>query len=108
ASIRASERRIMAAIKVVNLRRDRAALRDEVDTSRRCLSSLCTTHEQERVEFHQALARSEAHNKALEAQIEILETQAYHHEWQRQDADDHAIGAMMHILVLEAGAHIDT
>ncbi|GJV85206.1 hypothetical protein Tco_1525104 [Tanacetum coccineum] len=89
-------------------RRDRAALRDEVDTLRRYLSSLCTTHEQERVEARQALDRSEAHNKALEARIVVLETQAYHYEWQRQDADDHATGAMMHIQALEAGARIDT
>ncbi|GJZ93668.1 putative reverse transcriptase domain-containing protein [Tanacetum coccineum] len=48
---------------------DRAALRDEVDTLRRYLSSLCTTHEQEILETSQALDRSEAHNKALEARI---------------------------------------
>ncbi|GKE59945.1 hypothetical protein Tco_1510312, partial [Tanacetum coccineum] len=52
---------------------DRAALCDEVDTLRRYLSSLYTTHEQERVEAHQALDRSEAHNRALEARITALE-----------------------------------
>ncbi|GKE92408.1 hypothetical protein Tco_1573503 [Tanacetum coccineum] len=75
ASIRTSERRTMAAIEVVNLRvsyqadvrrreseefytrhqdaqGDRVALRDEVDTLRMYLSSLCTTHEQERVKAH--------------------------------------------------------
>ncbi|GKE04418.1 hypothetical protein Tco_1396436 [Tanacetum coccineum] len=83
ASIRASERRTMAAIEVVNLRRDHAALRDEVDTLRRYLSFLCTTHEQERVEARQDLDRSEAHNKALEARIVVLETQAYRQKWQR-------------------------
>ncbi|GJY19996.1 hypothetical protein Tco_0392562 [Tanacetum coccineum] len=46
--------------------------------------------------------RSEAHNKALEACIAVLETRAYRHEWQHQDADDHATGAMMRIHVLEA------
>ncbi|GJT39462.1 hypothetical protein Tco_0939327 [Tanacetum coccineum] len=90
ASIRASERRTMVTIEVVNLRRDHAALRGKVDTLRRYLSSLCTTHEQERVEARQALARSEAHNRALEAWIAVLETQVYRHEWQRQDADDRA------------------
>ncbi|GKC68064.1 hypothetical protein Tco_1100662, partial [Tanacetum coccineum] len=69
---------------------DNAALRGEADTLRRYLSSLCTTHKQERVEARQALARSEAHNRALETRIVVLETQAYHHEWQRQDEDDHA------------------
>ncbi|GJU25903.1 hypothetical protein Tco_1164524 [Tanacetum coccineum] len=76
ASIRASESRTMAAIEVVNLRRDRVALRDEVDTLRRYISSLCTTHEQERVEAFHTLDRSEAYNRALEAQIAVLETQA--------------------------------
>ncbi|GKB47055.1 hypothetical protein Tco_0897808 [Tanacetum coccineum] len=66
AGIRASTRMTMAAIEVVNLRGDRAALRDEVDTLRRYLSSLCTTLEQERVEARQALDWSEAHNMALE------------------------------------------
>ncbi|GKE59042.1 hypothetical protein Tco_1498227, partial [Tanacetum coccineum] len=88
--------------------RDRAALRDEVDTLRRYLSSLCTTHEQERVEARQALDRSEAHNRALEARIAVLETQAYRHEWQRQDADDHATRAIMRIQALEAGARVNT
>ncbi|GJU30518.1 putative reverse transcriptase domain-containing protein [Tanacetum coccineum] len=80
ASIRAFKRRTMAAIEVVNLRRDHAALRDEVDALRMYLSSLCTTHEQERVKARQALDRSEAHNKALEAWIVVLETQVYCHE----------------------------
>ncbi|GJZ69081.1 hypothetical protein Tco_0632631 [Tanacetum coccineum] len=97
ASIRAFERRTMAAIEVVNLRvsyqadvcrwgsekfytrhqdtqGDHAALRDEVDTLRMYLSSLCTTYEQERVKARQALDRSEAHNRALEAWIAVLET----------------------------------
>ncbi|GJW35396.1 hypothetical protein Tco_0058316 [Tanacetum coccineum] len=76
ASIRASNRRTMTAIEIVNLRRDHFALRDEVDTLRRYLSSLCITHEQERVEARQDLDRSEAHNKALEARIAVLEDRA--------------------------------
>ncbi|GKF66913.1 hypothetical protein Tco_0193430, partial [Tanacetum coccineum] len=97
ANIQDFERSTMPAIEVVNLRRDRAALRDEVDTMRRYLSSLCTTHEQERVRAHQALDRSEAHDKALEARITVLETWAYRHEWQCQDADDHTTRAIMRI-----------
>ncbi|GJT16369.1 hypothetical protein Tco_0875075 [Tanacetum coccineum] len=85
--IRASKRRTMAAIEVVNLRRDFAALRDDVDTLRRYLSSLCTTHEQERVKAPQALDS---------------------HEWQCQDADGHATRAIMRIQALEAGARVDT
>ncbi|GKA38064.1 putative reverse transcriptase domain-containing protein [Tanacetum coccineum] len=88
--------------------RDHAALCDDVDTLRMYLSSLCTTHEQERVEARQALDRFEAHNKALEAQIAVLETQAYRHKWQRQDVDDHATRAIMRIQALEAGALVDT
>ncbi|GJW03879.1 hypothetical protein Tco_1562735 [Tanacetum coccineum] len=86
---------------------DHAALRDKVCTLRRYLSSLCTTHEQERVEARQAFDRSEVHNRALEAQIAVLETQAYRHEWQRQDADDRATKHIMRIQLLEAGARVD-
>ncbi|GJV41018.1 hypothetical protein Tco_1419458 [Tanacetum coccineum] len=67
----------------IKIKRDRAALRDEVDTLRRYLSFLCTTHEQERVEARQDLDRSKAHNKALEARIIVLETQTYRQKWQR-------------------------
>ncbi|GJR05541.1 hypothetical protein Tco_0528525 [Tanacetum coccineum] len=84
------------------------ALVDDVNTLRRYLSSLCTTHEQERVEARQALDRSKAYIRALEARIAILETQSYRHEWQRQDADDCATGRIMRIQELVAGASIDT
>ncbi|GKF81200.1 hypothetical protein Tco_0239802 [Tanacetum coccineum] len=90
-----------------NAQRDHAALCGEVDTLRRYLSSLCTTHEHERVEAHQALARSEAHNRALEARFAVLETQTHRHEWQHQDADDHAT-RHIRIQALEAGAQVDT
>ncbi|GJT98799.1 beta-caryophyllene synthase [Tanacetum coccineum] len=63
--------------------RDHAALHDEVDTLRMYLSSLCTTHKQEK-------------------------TQAYRYEWQCQDANDHATRAIMRIHALEAGARVDT
>ncbi|GKA74280.1 hypothetical protein Tco_0780582 [Tanacetum coccineum] len=131
ASIHSSEQRAMAAIELVNLRvndhatihrrkseefetrhqdahDDRAALRDEVDTLRRYLSSLCTTHEQERVEARQVLDRSKAHIRALEARIAVLQTRAYRYEWQRQNADDHATRHIMRIQALEAGARVDT
>ncbi|GJT80206.1 putative reverse transcriptase domain-containing protein [Tanacetum coccineum] len=101
ASICASEQRVMAAD-------DRASLHDEVDTLRKYLSSLCTTHEQERVEACQALDRSKAHIRALEARITVLETQAYRHEWQRRDTNDHATRHIMRILALEARACVDT
>ncbi|GJT25182.1 hypothetical protein Tco_0895119 [Tanacetum coccineum] len=82
ASIRASKRRNTASIEVG----DHAALRDEVDK----------------------LRRSEAYNNALETWILVLETQAYRHEWQRQDTNDHAIGHIMRIQALEARARVDT
>nr|GEX55832.1 hypothetical protein [Tanacetum cinerariifolium] len=88
--------------------RDHAALRGELDTLRMYLSSLCTTHEQERVEARQALARSEAYNRDLKAWIIVLDTRAHSHEWQRQDADDHATRHIMRIQELEAGARVDT
>ncbi|GJY25356.1 hypothetical protein Tco_0400082 [Tanacetum coccineum] len=45
---------------------------------------------------------------ALEARIRVLETQAYRHEWQRQDADDRAIERIIRTHALEAGARVDT
>nr|GEX25320.1 hypothetical protein [Tanacetum cinerariifolium] len=81
ASIRSAERRTMAAIEVVNLREDHAALRAEI----RVLRRERLAYEQESSETRQALARSKAHNRALEARIEVLETQTHHHEWQCQD-----------------------
>ncbi|GJR90488.1 putative reverse transcriptase domain-containing protein [Tanacetum coccineum] len=59
---------------------DRAALHDEVDALRR----------------------------ALEARIAVLETQAYRHEWQRQDTDDRATRHIMRIQALEARTRVDT
>ncbi|GJV29455.1 hypothetical protein Tco_1385903 [Tanacetum coccineum] len=55
-----------------------------------------------------ALARSEAYRRVLEARIRVLETQAYHHEWQRQDADDRAIEHIIRTQALEARARVDT
>ncbi|GKB61877.1 hypothetical protein Tco_0918063, partial [Tanacetum coccineum] len=58
---------------------DRAAMRAEIEILRKERLA----YEQERIETCQALARSEAYSRALEAQIRVLETQAYSHEWQR-------------------------
>ncbi|GJT91786.1 hypothetical protein Tco_1080631 [Tanacetum coccineum] len=93
--VRDTERRMMAALEVVNLRvsyqeRERLA------------------YEQESMETRQALARSEAYSRALEARVTVLETQARRHEWQRQDADDRATRHIMRIQALEAGALDDT
>ncbi|GJV05111.1 hypothetical protein Tco_1338680 [Tanacetum coccineum] len=57
-------------------------------------------YEQESMETRQDLARSEAHCRALEARVTVLETEARHHEWQRQAADDLAIQYIMRTQAL--------
>ncbi|GJY22048.1 hypothetical protein Tco_0394614 [Tanacetum coccineum] len=122
--VRDTERRTMAAVEVVNLRvsykadvrrreslgfysrhqEDRAAVRAKIEILRRERLA----YEQESIKTRQALARSEAYSRALEARIRVLETQAYRHEWQRQDADDRAIEHIIRTQALEAGARVDT
>ncbi|GKC41233.1 hypothetical protein Tco_1058955 [Tanacetum coccineum] len=83
--VRDTKRRTMAAVEVVNLR-----VSYQADVRRR--ESL----------------ESEAYSRSLEARIRVLETQAYRHEWQRQDADDRAIEHIMRTQTLETGACVDT
>ncbi|GJU78538.1 putative reverse transcriptase domain-containing protein [Tanacetum coccineum] len=94
--VRDTERRMMAALEVVNLRvsyqvdvrsressefysrhhdaqKDRAAVRAEIEVLRRERLA----YEQESMETRQALARSEAYCRALEARVTVLETEAY-------------------------------
>nr|GEY02517.1 putative reverse transcriptase domain-containing protein [Tanacetum cinerariifolium] len=94
ASILVVEERAMVAVRVVNLR-----------VSYHADVRLLT---RESSKARQALARSEAHNRALEVRFATIETQLYRMKWQRQDADDHATRAMMRIHVMEDRAHIDT
>ncbi|GJY07502.1 hypothetical protein Tco_0374556 [Tanacetum coccineum] len=82
------ERRMMTALEMVNMRR--------------------LAYEQESMETRQALARSEAHCRALEARVTVLETEVRRHEWQRQAADDLAVQHIMRTQALEAGARVDT
>ncbi|GKB03194.1 hypothetical protein Tco_0831283 [Tanacetum coccineum] len=70
--VRDTERRMMAALEVVNL-----------------------------------LQRGSV-TRTLEARITVLETEARRHEWQRQDADDHAVEHIMRTQALEARARMDT
>ncbi|GJX80816.1 hypothetical protein Tco_0328965 [Tanacetum coccineum] len=102
--VRDTERRTMAAVEVVNLRasyqEDRAAVRAEIEILRR--EKLA--YKQESIKTRQASARSEAYSRALEVRIRVLETQAYRHEWQREDADDRAIEHIIRTQALEAGA----
>ncbi|GKD63117.1 hypothetical protein Tco_1305225, partial [Tanacetum coccineum] len=77
---------------------DRAVVRAEIEILRRER----VAYEQEGMEARQALARSEAHCRALEARVTVLETEARRHEWQRQAADDLAVQYIMRTQALEA------
>ncbi|GJU55208.1 hypothetical protein Tco_1228922 [Tanacetum coccineum] len=127
--LRDTERRMMTALELVNIRvtyqvdvytressefytrhhdaqKDRflPAVRAEIEVLRRERLA----YAQESIETRKALTRSEAHRRALEARVAVLETQAYRHEWQRQGADDHAVEHIMRTQALEARARVDT
>nr|GEY75804.1 hypothetical protein [Tanacetum cinerariifolium] len=68
--LRDTERRMMAALELVNLRKDRAAVRTEIEV----LRSEILAYEQEGIQTREALARSEAYCRALEARVIVLET----------------------------------
>nr|GFD00674.1 hypothetical protein [Tanacetum cinerariifolium] len=74
------------------------------DTERRMMAALELVNRRTR----EALTRSEAHCRALEARVTVLETQARRLEWQPQAADDFAVEHIMHTQALEARAHDDT
>nr|GFB94385.1 hypothetical protein [Tanacetum cinerariifolium] len=76
--------------------KDRSAVRAEI----KVLRNERLAYEQEGIQTREALTRSEAHCRALEARIAVLETHACRLEWQRQAADDFA--------ALEARARDDT
>nr|GEV60510.1 hypothetical protein [Tanacetum cinerariifolium] len=101
--LRDTERRMMAALELVNLR-DRATMRAEIEV----LSSERLAYEQEGIQTREALARSKAYCRALEARITVLETHACRLEWQRQVVDDFAVQHIMRTQAFEAGAHDDT
>ncbi|GJR42757.1 hypothetical protein Tco_1310860 [Tanacetum coccineum] len=125
--LRDTERRMMTALELVNRRvtyqvdvctressefctrhhdaqKDRAAVRAEIEVLRRERLA----YEQESIQTRQDLARSEAHCRALEARVTVLETEVHRHEWQRQAADDLAVQHIMRTQALEAGARVDT
>ncbi|GJZ35847.1 hypothetical protein Tco_0581664, partial [Tanacetum coccineum] len=120
-----TERRMIAALEVVNLRvsyqvdvrsressefysrhhdgqKDHAAVRAKIEVLRREILA----YEQESMETRQALARSKAYSRALEAWVTVLETQARRHEWQRQDADDRATRHLLCRQALEYGSFV--
>ncbi|GKB91829.1 hypothetical protein Tco_0964101 [Tanacetum coccineum] len=77
--VRYTERRMMAVLEVVNARKDRAAVRAEIEVLRRERLA----YEQESIQIRQDLARSEA-------------------------ADDLDVQHIMRTHALEAGARVDT
>ncbi|GJU59645.1 putative reverse transcriptase domain-containing protein [Tanacetum coccineum] len=83
--------------------KDHATVRAEIEVLRRERLA----YEQESMETRQALARSEAHCRALEARVTVLETEVRRHEWQHQAADDLAVQHIMRTQALEAGARVD-
>ncbi|GKF08941.1 hypothetical protein Tco_0043165 [Tanacetum coccineum] len=89
---------------LLDLRKDRAAVRAEIEVLRRERLA----YEQESMETRQALARSKAHCRALKARVIVLETEVHCHEWQRQAADDLAVQHIMRTQALKAGARVDT
>ncbi|GJW38520.1 hypothetical protein Tco_0064365 [Tanacetum coccineum] len=102
-----TERRMMTALELVNRRvtyQDRAAVRAEIEVLRRERLA----YEQESMETRQALARSKAYCRALEARVTVFETEVHRHEWQRQAVDDLAVQHIMRTQALEAGAYVDT
>ncbi|GJT72534.1 hypothetical protein Tco_1031820 [Tanacetum coccineum] len=94
-----TERRTMASVEVVNLR-----VGYQADVRRR---DTCFTRREQR-DLRQAWLVAEAYSRALKAWIRVLETQVYHHDWKRQDADDRAIKHIIRTQALEAGARVDT
>nr|GEV27288.1 hypothetical protein [Tanacetum cinerariifolium] len=86
-----TERRMIATLELVNLRKDHAAVRAKIEV----LRSERLAYEQEGIQTCEALARSEAYCRALEARVAVLETHAHRLEWQRQAADDLAIRHIM-------------
>nr|GFB30555.1 hypothetical protein [Tanacetum cinerariifolium] len=80
------------------------------DTKRRMMAALELVNRRVsyQVETRKALARSEAHCRALEARVTVLETHARRLEWQRQAADDFAVEHIMRTQALEARARDDT
>nr|GFA48027.1 hypothetical protein [Tanacetum cinerariifolium] len=66
---------------------DRAAVRAEIEVLRRKRLA----YEEESIQIRKALTKFEAYSRTLEARVAVLETQAHHHEWQRQTADDFTV-----------------
>nr|GFA59582.1 hypothetical protein [Tanacetum cinerariifolium] len=84
--------------------KDRATIRAKIEV----LRSERLAYEQEGIQTREAMARSKAYRRALEARVAVLETHTRRLEWQRQAADDFFVQHIMHTQALEAGARDDT
>nr|GFB68085.1 hypothetical protein [Tanacetum cinerariifolium] len=84
--------------------KDRVVMRAEIEV----LRSERLAYEQEGIQNREALAKSEAYCRALEARVAVLETHSRRLEWQRQATDDFAVQHNMRTQALEAGARDDT
>nr|GFA93369.1 hypothetical protein [Tanacetum cinerariifolium] len=84
--------------------KDRAAVRAEIEV----LRGERLAYEQEGIQTREALAKSEAYCRALEARVAVLETHVRRLEWRRQAADDFTVQHIMRTQALEAGARDDT
>nr|GEX66736.1 hypothetical protein [Tanacetum cinerariifolium] len=79
------------------------------DTIHASVKAIRTKTMQEAIKFATELMDKRIRDVVENKQkFEVLETQAYRQEWQRQDTDDHATRAIMHIKALEARARVDT
>nr|GEU96400.1 hypothetical protein [Tanacetum cinerariifolium] len=103
-SFAASARRQGPTMAHGDAQKDRVAMRDKIEV----LRSERLAYEQEGIQTREALARSEAHCRALETRVVVLETHARRLEWQCQAANDFAVEHIMRTQALEAGAHIGT
>nr|GEV54476.1 putative reverse transcriptase domain-containing protein [Tanacetum cinerariifolium] len=106
-----TEHRMMTAVELVNLMRDRAGIRAEIVALRDRDTLLKDAY----IELNENLLRSEAHNELLEAhnrslvaRIESIETRMTEMEDQFQDTRDRTVSHVMHTKALEARAQIDT
>nr|GFB28924.1 hypothetical protein [Tanacetum cinerariifolium] len=78
------------------------------DTERRMMADLELVNLRVSYQTREALAKSEAYCRALEARVVVLETHARRLEWQLQAADDFVVQHIMRTQALEARARDDT
>ncbi|GJS43192.1 putative reverse transcriptase domain-containing protein [Tanacetum coccineum] len=95
--IRDTERRMMTALEMVNMR-----VSYQVDVHSRESSEFYSRHHD--AQKDRAAVRAEIE----EARVTVLESEVHRHEWQRQAADDLVVQHIMRTQALEAGARIDT